>query len=277
MGWIFQGKTDGRAADRLWEAPCRARAARDGAALQGMAPGGGPRPRRNDSHGADGRPRVRQLVECVPNYSEGRRNQVIDAIVAPFRGREGVHLLDWRADRDHNRLVVSLVGEPAPLQDPLMASARIAISSIDLRGHTGAHPRIGAVDVVPFVPLRGITMEECVVLARDFAARFARETGVPLYLYESAALQPERRNLEVVRKGQFERSSTRSGVPISRLISGLHACIRAQGQRPLARGRFSSLSISTWAARTWPWRAPLPGPSGPPAAASPTSRLSVWI
>ena len=147
---------------------------------------------------------MRQLVECVPNYSEGRRNQVIDAIVAPFRGREGVHLLDWRADRDHNRLVVSLVGEPAPLQDALMESARAAISSIDLRGHTGAHPRIGAVDVVPFVPLRGITMEECVVVARDFAARFARETGVPVYLYESAALRPERRNLEVVRKGQFE-------------------------------------------------------------------------
>ncbi len=147
---------------------------------------------------------MRQLVECVPNYSEGRRNQVIEAIVAPFRGREGVHLLDWRADRDHNRLVVSLVGEPAPLQDALMESARAALSSIDLRGHTGAHPRIGAVDVVPFVPLRGITMEECVALARGFAARFARETGVPVYLYESAALRPERRNLEVVRKGQFE-------------------------------------------------------------------------
>jgi len=145
-----------------------------------------------------------RLVECVPNYSEGRRKPVIEAIVAPFRGREGVHLLDWRADPDHNRLVVSLVGEPAPLQDALMESARAAISSIDLRGHTGAHPRIGAVDVVPFVPLRGITMEECVALARDFGARFARETGVPVYLYESAAVRPERRNLEVVRKGQYE-------------------------------------------------------------------------
>ena len=156
---------------------------------------------------------MRQLVECVPNFSEGRRQQVIDAIVAPFRGREGVHLLDWRADRDHNRLVVSLVGEPAPLQDALMDSARTAISSIDLRGHTGAHPRIGAVDVVPFVPLRGITMEECVSLARDFADRFARETDVPVYLYESAALRPERRNLEVVRKGQFEALVNEIGSP----------------------------------------------------------------
>ena len=156
---------------------------------------------------------MRRLVECVPNYSEGRRQEVIEAIVAAFRGREGVHLLDFRADRDHNRLVVSLVGEPEPLQDSLMESARTAISSIDLRAHTGAHPRIGAVDVVPFVPLRGITMEECVVLARDFAARFARETGVPVYLYESAAQRPERRNLEVVRKGQFEALVKEIGSP----------------------------------------------------------------
>jgi glutamate formiminotransferase len=156
---------------------------------------------------------VRQLVECVPNFSEGRRQEVIEAIVAPFRGRAGVYLLDWRADRDHNRLVVSLVGEPSPLQDALMESARAAIASIDLRGHTGAHPRIGAVDVVPFVPLRGITMEECVSLARDFAARFARETGVPVYLYESAAQRPERRNLEVVRKGQFEALVNEIGRP----------------------------------------------------------------
>lgn len=146
----------------------------------------------------------RVLVECVPNYSEGRRQPIIDAIVSPFRGRAGVHLLDWRADQDHNRLVVSLLGEPAALQDALLESARAAISSIDLRAHTGAHPRIGAVDVVPFVPVRGISMEECVALARDFAARFAAETGVPVYLYEEAALRPERRNLEAVRKGQFE-------------------------------------------------------------------------
>jgi glutamate formiminotransferase len=155
----------------------------------------------------------RVFVECVPNYSEGRRKQIIDAIVEPFRGREGVHLLDWRADPDHNRLVVSLVGEPAPLQDALMESARAAISLVDLRGHTGAHPRIGAVDVVPFVPLRGISMEDCVVLSRSFAGRFVRETGVPVYLYESAALRPERRNLEVVRKGQFEALINEIGNP----------------------------------------------------------------
>jgi glutamate formiminotransferase len=152
----------------------------------------------------------RPLFECVPNYSEGRRPQVIEAIVAPFRGRAGVHLLDHRADPDHNRLVVSLVGEPDALQESLLESARAAIAAIDLRAHTGAHPRIGAVDVVPFVPLMGAAMPDCVSLAREFGRRFNRETGVPVYFYEEAALRPERRRLEVVRKGQFE--ALRSGI-----------------------------------------------------------------
>ena len=155
----------------------------------------------------------RALVQCVPNYSEGRRQEVIDSIVSPFRGASGVHLLDWRADPDHNRLVVTLVGEPAPLQASLLESARAAIAAIDMRRHVGAHPRIGAVDVIPFVPVRGMTMEECVLLARGFAARFARETGVPVYLYESAALRPERRNLEAVRKGQYEALVREIGNP----------------------------------------------------------------
>jgi glutamate formiminotransferase / 5-formyltetrahydrofolate cyclo-ligase len=146
----------------------------------------------------------RALVECVPNYSEGRRPGVVDAIVAPFRARSGVHLLDHRADPDHNRLVVSLVGEPGPLQEALLESARAAIRDIDMAAHRGEHPRVGAVDVIPFIPVRGIDMEECVALARGFAAHYARETGVPVYLYESAALRPERRKLEDVRRGQFE-------------------------------------------------------------------------
>lgn len=146
----------------------------------------------------------RRLYECVPNYSEGRRKEVIDRIVAPFRSRPGVHLLDHRADADHNRLVVTLVGQAVPLQEALLESARAAISAIDLRVHQGAHPRIGAVDVIPFVPLRGVAMADAVSLARSFAERYACETCVPVYLYEEAALRPERRNLEAVRKGQFE-------------------------------------------------------------------------
>lgn len=145
-----------------------------------------------------------KLIECVPNYSEGRREDVIEAIVKPFKKIKGCYLLDYRADKDHNRLVVSLVGEPDALGKALVESAEIAIKNIDLNKHEGAHPRIGAVDVIPFVPLRNITMEECVEFSRKFAEDFHRRTSVPVYFYEESALRPERRNLEVIRKGQFE-------------------------------------------------------------------------
>ncbi|ACZ19147.1 glutamate formiminotransferase [Thermanaerovibrio acidaminovorans DSM 6589] len=144
------------------------------------------------------------LVECVPNYSEGRRKDVIEAIVAPFKDRPGVYLFDYRADEDHNRLVVSLVGNPDALQDALIDSAKIAQSHIDMNSHQGAHPRIGAVDVIPFTPISGITMEECVQLARSFGERYHQETKIPVYYYEDAALIPERKKLEVIRKGQYE-------------------------------------------------------------------------
>jgi glutamate formiminotransferase len=154
-----------------------------------------------------------RLVECVPNFSEGRRPELIAAIVAPLRGRPGVRLLDHRADPDHNRLVASLVGDPGPLADALLEACRIAVGSIDLRTHRGAHPRIGAVDVVPFVPLRGVTMPECVEIAREFGSRLYRETGVPVYFYEEAATRPDRRNLEDVRRGQFEALRGEIGMP----------------------------------------------------------------
>jgi len=147
---------------------------------------------------------AKQLIECVPNFSEGRRSKVIEAIVAPFQQKKGCALLDYRADRDHNRLVVSLAGEPDPLQEALLEASKVAISRIDLNGHRGAHPRIGAVDVIPFVPLRNITMDTCVELARGFGQRYYEVTGVPVYYYEEAALRPERRQLEVIRKGQYE-------------------------------------------------------------------------
>ena len=172
------------------------------------------------------------LLECVPNFSEGRRQDVIDAILAPFKTAPGVHLLDSRADPDHNRLVVSLVGEPGPLQKALLESAQVAIARIDLRTHRGAHPRIGALDVIPFVPLRGISMPECVRLARGFAKQYAERTGVPVFLYEDAAIQPGRRNLEVVRKGQFEALRREIGNPDRRPDFGSPAYTRAQGQLP---------------------------------------------
>jgi len=145
-----------------------------------------------------------QLIECVPNFSEGRRPGVIAAIVEPFHKTPGCFVLDYRADEDHNRLVVSLAGRPGPLQDALLAAAQVAIARIDMAAHRGAHPRIGAIDVIPFTPLRNIDMAACVALAHAFGRRFHEETGIPVYFYEEAALRPERKKLEVIRKGQYE-------------------------------------------------------------------------
>ncbi|MCR5335624.1 MAG: glutamate formimidoyltransferase [Synergistes sp.] len=145
-----------------------------------------------------------QLIECVPNFSEGRRQDVIEEIVSCFRGKRGVYLFDYRADEDHNRLVVSLAGAPEPICDALIEAAKTAEKHIDMNKHQGGHPRVGAVDVIPFTPIKGITMEECIALARSFGERYYKETGIPVYFYEDAALRPERKKLEVVRKGQYE-------------------------------------------------------------------------
>ena len=147
---------------------------------------------------------VKQLIECVPNFSEGQRTDVIEAIVEPFRERKGCGLLDYRADKDHNRLVVSLAGESGPIQEAVLEAAKVAISRIDMERHRGGHPRVGAIDVIPFVPLQNMTMEECVELAHGFGRRYHQDTGVPVYFYEEAALKPERKRLEVIRKGQYE-------------------------------------------------------------------------
>ena len=156
---------------------------------------------------------TKQLIECVPNFSEGRRDEVIEAIVEPFRKRKGCALFDYRADKDHNRLVVSLGGEPDSVQEAILEAAKVAISTFDLAQHQGSHPRIGAVDVIPFVPLQNITMEECVDLAHRFGQRYYKETGIPVYFYEEAALKPERKRLEVIRKGQYEALKREVGNP----------------------------------------------------------------
>lgn len=147
---------------------------------------------------------ARQLVECVPNFSEGRRPEVIEEIVAPFKNRKGCWVFDYRADEDHNRLVVSLVGEPQVVSDALIEATKTAMKHINMDTHQGGHPRIGAVDVIPFTPVQNIDMAECVKLAHDFGKRYQQETGIPVYFYEDAALRPERTRLEVIRKGQYE-------------------------------------------------------------------------
>lgn len=143
------------------------------------------------------------LVECVPNFSEGRDPKVIEAIAAAVRA-EGVRVLDVESDKDHHRCVLTFVGEPEACVRAALAGARVAVERIDLNHHKGEHPRIGAVDVVPFIPIHGVTMEECVALARQFGERLWRELKVPVYYYEAAATREDRRNLEAIRKGQYE-------------------------------------------------------------------------
>ncbi len=145
-----------------------------------------------------------KILECVPNFSEGRDIEKIEKIVQPFRGREGVKLLDYQRDEDHNRCVVTVVGEPEPLKTAVLEAMEAAIAAIDMRMHRGQHPRMGAVDVVPFIPVRGVAMPEAIALSRQVAEAAAQRLNLPIFLYEESATAAHRRNLADVRKGQFE-------------------------------------------------------------------------
>ena len=145
-----------------------------------------------------------KIVECVPNFSEGRDLEKIDKIVAPFRAKAGVKLLDYSNDEDHNRLVVTLVGEPEALYEAVLEAIGVAVAEIDLTQHKGQHPRMGAVDVVPFIPIKNTTMEECIALSRQLGEQVAERYGVPVFLYEKSATASHRENLAAVRKGEFE-------------------------------------------------------------------------
>lgn len=148
---------------------------------------------------------MKPLVECVPNFSEGRRPDVIAAIVAAMRAVPEVRVLDTESDSDHNRSVVTLIGPPAAVQEAAFQGIKTAAQVIDLDVHRGEHPRLGATDVVPFIPIHGVQMQECVSLARDLGRRVGEELAIPVYLYERAALRPERENLEDVRRGEYEQ------------------------------------------------------------------------
>lgn len=148
-----------------------------------------------------------QIVECVPNFSEGRRQAVVDQIVAAMRAVRGIQVLDVQCDVDHNRSVVTFVGAPQAVLDASFRGVAKAVELIDLNHHRGEHPRMGAADVVPFVPIRGVTMQDCVDLARRLGERVGSELAIPVYLYEAAATRPDRRNLADVRRGEYERLS----------------------------------------------------------------------
>ena len=144
------------------------------------------------------------LVECIPNVSEGRRPEIVEAMASAIRVVPGVRLLDCSSDASHHRSVFTFAGAPDAVAQAVFALFERAVADIDLRTHHGEHPRLGAVDVVPFVPIEGVTMAECVVLARRVGGEIARRFGVPVYLYEEASSNPARKNLEDIRRGEFE-------------------------------------------------------------------------
>jgi glutamate formiminotransferase/formiminotetrahydrofolate cyclodeaminase len=144
------------------------------------------------------------IVECVPNFSEGRDVRIVNAIAGAVGTVGGVKLLGADPDRDYNRTVVTFIGPPDDVVEAAFAATRTAAELIDMRNHKGEHPRLGATDVVPFVPLQGVTMADCVEMARRYGHRVGTELGIPVYLYEAAATRPERRNLASVRKGEYE-------------------------------------------------------------------------
>ncbi len=155
---------------------------------------------------------MKKIVECVPNFSEGRRPEVIDAIVAEAQKSSDVFLLGKEMDADHNRAVITLVGEPEAVKETAFRMIEKASELIDLTAHSGEHPRMGATDVVPFIPIENVTVEECVRLAQELGRRVGDELQIPVFLYEDAATRPERKNLAKVRKGQFEGLREQIGV-----------------------------------------------------------------
>ncbi|HSG41736.1 MAG TPA: glutamate formimidoyltransferase [Anaerolineales bacterium] len=145
-----------------------------------------------------------QLIECIPNFSEARRPEVVDQIVSAIISVDGAQLLDRSSDLDHNRTVLTFAGEPSAVEEAAFRAIQTAAELIDLDKHTGEHPRIGATDVVPFVPLKDASMQDCVAMAQRVGQRVGEELSIPVYLYEAAAARPERTNLENIRKGQYE-------------------------------------------------------------------------
>ena len=149
-----------------------------------------------------------EIVECVPNFSEGRRKEVVDAIAQAIASVPGVRVLDQEMDADHNRSVITFVGDRTSVAEAAYRVAKKAVELIDMNRHRGEHPRVGALDVLPFVPIAGVTMDDCVALARSVGKRIADELQVPVYLYEAAATRPDRRALPDVRRGEYEGLKT---------------------------------------------------------------------
>ncbi len=156
---------------------------------------------------------MKKIVECVPNFSEGRDGEKIERILSSFRGKDGVRLLDFQRDADHNRLVVTVVGEPERVRDAVVSAVGTAIEVIDMRGHKGQHPRMGAVDVIPFIPVKDVSVEEAVALSKTVAAALWEKYRLPVFLYEASAVHADRKDLANIRKGQFEGMAEKLRLP----------------------------------------------------------------
>src|SRR5277367_1131471 len=147
---------------------------------------------------------MKRLIECVPNFSEGRNAASVDSLVQVMSSVPGVYVLDKEMDGDHNRCVITLAGDPEAVAEAALLGTGRALELIDMTQHTGAHPRVGATDVVPFIPIEGFSLEDCVALARRVGNEIWKRYRIPVYFYEAAATRPDRANLENIRRGQFE-------------------------------------------------------------------------
>jgi len=147
---------------------------------------------------------MKRLIECVPNFSEGRDSEKVEALIQAMSKVPGVWVLDYEMDADHNRSVITLAGEPDAVAEAALAGTGKAVELIDMTQHTGAHPRVGATDVVPFIPVEGVSLEDCVALARRVGQEIWKRYRIPVFFYEAAATRPDRVNLENIRRGQFE-------------------------------------------------------------------------
>ncbi|MDR0865791.1 MAG: glutamate formimidoyltransferase [Candidatus Symbiothrix sp.] len=147
---------------------------------------------------------MNKIIECVPNFSEGRDLEKVERIVNAFRAKENIKLLDYSNDKDHNRMVVTVIGEPEAIKNAIIEAVGIAVKEIDLTKHEGQHPRMGAVDVVPFIPIKGVSVEEADALAKEVGKTFAEKYQLPVFLYEKSASAEHRQNLAAIRKGEFE-------------------------------------------------------------------------
>jgi glutamate formiminotransferase len=156
---------------------------------------------------------MEKIIECIPNFSEGRDLRKVEKIVDAFRGKENVKLLDYSSDKDHNRMVVTAIGEPEAMASAVVEAVGIAVEEIDLTKHKGEHPRIGAVDVIPFVPLKGLDIQSADILAKKVGKTIAEKYALPVFLYEKSATADYRQNLASVRKGEFEGLDEKMKLP----------------------------------------------------------------